>query len=90
LAEILGATPRSAEVTRQLLAFARKQTFAPKILDLNAIVAEIIKLLGRLIGEDIDLDWRPGAELWPVKMDPSQLDQILANQNQGSAGQGNP
>jgi PAS domain S-box-containing protein len=76
---ILSASLRSAEITRQLLAFARKQTIAPKILDLNETVEETLKLLRRLIGEDIELVWLPGAKLWPVKMDPSQIDQILAN-----------
>ena len=79
LAGILEAGLRSTEITRQLLAFARKQTIAPKILDLNATVEGMLKLLRRLIGEDIDLAWLPGATLWPVKMDPSQIDQILAN-----------
>ena len=49
------------------------------VLDLNDTVAGMLKMLQRLIGEDIDLDWRPGQTLWPVKMDPSQIDQILAN-----------
>ena len=77
--EILGAAHRSAKVTRQLLAFARKETIEPKILDLNETVERILKLLRRLIGENIDLVWLPESKLWPVKMDPSQLDQILAN-----------
>jgi two-component system cell cycle sensor histidine kinase/response regulator CckA len=77
--EILEAARRSAEVTRQLLGFARKQTIEPRILDLNETVEGILKLLRRLIGEDIDLVWLPGSELWPVKMDPTQIDQILAN-----------
>ena len=76
---ILAAGFRSSEITRQLLAFARKQTIAPKILDLNETVEELLKLLRRLIGENIDLAWLPGPKLWPVKMDPSQIDQILAN-----------
>jgi CheY-like chemotaxis protein len=79
LEEIRKAGERSANLTRQLLAFARKQTIAPKILDLNEAVKNILTMVQRLIGEDIDLFWRPGAGLWPVKMDPSQLDQILAN-----------
>ena len=70
---------RSADLTRQLLAFARKQTVAPKVLDLNDTVAGMLKMLHRLIGENIDLKWQPGADLWPVKVDPSQIDQILAN-----------
>jgi PAS domain S-box-containing protein len=79
LMEIRKAAARSAELTKQLLAFARKQTIAPKVLDLNETVTGMLKMLKRLIGEDINLDWRPGTELWPVKVDPSQIDQILAN-----------
>lgn len=77
--EIVKAGRRSAEMTRQLLAFARKQTIAPKILDLNDAVGGVLKMLRRLIGEDIELKWLPGDELWPIKMDPSQMDQLLAN-----------
>jgi len=77
--EIVKAGRRSAEMTRQLLAFARKQTIAPKILDLNDAVGGMLKMLRRLIGEDIELKWLPGDELWPIKMDPSQMDQLLAN-----------
>ena len=79
LEEIHKAAERSAKLTRQLLAFARKQTIAPKVLDLNDAVAGMLKMVQRLIGEDIDLVWQPDGKLWPVKMDPSQLDQILAN-----------
>jgi two-component system cell cycle sensor histidine kinase/response regulator CckA len=79
LQEIDQAARRSADLTRQLLAFARKQTIAPRVLNLNDTVSGMLKILRRLIGEDIDLAWRPGAELWPVKIDPSQIDQILAN-----------
>jgi two-component system cell cycle sensor histidine kinase/response regulator CckA len=70
---------RSADLVRQLLAFARKQTVAPKVLDLNRNVARTLSMLRRMIGEDIDLAWRPGTGLWPVKIDPSQIDQLLAN-----------
>lgn len=79
LQEILEAGSRSAAITRQLLAFARKQTISPMVLDLNQTVESMLKMLRRLIGEDISLTWMPGAELWKVKMDPSQIDQILAN-----------
>jgi PAS domain S-box-containing protein len=79
LTEILNAAKRSNDITRQLLAFARKQTINPAVLDLNETVEGMLKMLRRLIGEDIDLLWRPGPELWPVKMDPTQIDQILAN-----------
>ena len=79
LNEIRKAANRSADLTRQLLAFARKQVVAPKVLDLNESVQGIIKMLQRLIGEDISLKWLPEANLWRVKVDPSQIDQILAN-----------
>ena len=79
LTEIRKAAERSAELTQQLLAFARKQTIAPKVLDLNDTVAGMLKMLQRLIGEGIHLSWQPEANLWPVKVDPSQIDQILAN-----------
>jgi PAS domain S-box-containing protein len=79
LSEIKSAAMRSADIARQLLAFARRQTIAPRVLDLNDTIAAMLKMLRRLIGEDIHLLWKPGAGVWPVKMDPSQLDQILAN-----------
>jgi len=79
LGEIRSAAIRSTEITRQLLAFARKQTIAPIVLDLNETVEPMLKMLRRLIGEDIDLAWHPSTGLWPVEMDPSQVDQILAN-----------
>ena len=79
LEEIEKAARRSADLTRQMLAFARKQTVMPHTLDLNETVAGMLNMLGRLIGEDIELVWSPGDGLWPVKMDPSQIDQILAN-----------
>ncbi|MGD9974729.1 MAG: transporter substrate-binding domain-containing protein [Desulfatirhabdiaceae bacterium] len=79
LQEVLSAARRSADITRQLLAFARKQTVAPRVLDLNETVEGMLKMLRRLIGEDIDLYWKPGSGLGAVKMDPSQIDQILAN-----------
>jgi two-component system sensor histidine kinase EvgS len=79
LEQIHNAAQRSADITRQLLAFARKQTISPRVIDLNHTVGNMIKMLGRLIGEDIDLLWQPADDLWPVKIDPSQLDQILVN-----------
>jgi PAS domain S-box-containing protein len=79
LTEIHKAASRSADITRQLLAFARKQTIAPIVMDLNDTVTGMLKMLQRLIGENIDLQWHPGMGLWPVKTDPSQIDQILAN-----------
>ncbi len=70
---------RSADLTRQLLAFARKQTAIPKILDLNETISGMLMMLRRLIGEDITLAWMPGPDPWKVRVDPSQIDQILAN-----------
>jgi PAS domain S-box-containing protein len=79
LGEIQKAAQRSVVLTRQLLTFARKQTIAPKVLDLNNTVEGMLRMLRRLIGEDIALDWKPGQGLWPVKMDPAQIDQMLVN-----------
>jgi two-component system cell cycle sensor histidine kinase/response regulator CckA len=79
LVEIRKAAERSADLTRQLLAFARKQTVAPKVLDLNETIEGMLKLLRRLIGEDIQLTWQPEMQVWPIKVDPSQIDQVLAN-----------
>ncbi|MEE9910541.1 MAG: PAS domain S-box protein [Deltaproteobacteria bacterium] len=79
LAEIQKAAERSADITRQLLAFARRQTVTPILLDLNKTVSDMKKMLQRLIGENINLIWIPGRDLWPVRMDPGQIDQILAN-----------
>jgi PAS domain S-box-containing protein len=77
--QIQNAANKSAELTQQLLAFARKQTIEPKVLDLNELVSGMIKMLQRLIGENTQLTWLPANNLWPVKADPSQIDQILAN-----------
>ncbi|SMC22300.1 PAS domain S-box-containing protein [Desulfacinum hydrothermale DSM 13146] len=79
LRQIEKAARRSADLTRQLLAFARRQPISPKVLDLNETVENMLKLLRRLIGENIDLIWRPDSHLWPVKMDPTQVDQIVVN-----------
>ncbi|GAB6096988.1 hypothetical protein JCM14469_32420 [Desulfatiferula olefinivorans] len=79
LNEIFMAARRSADITRQLLAFSRQQPIAPQRLDLNDTVESMLKMLRRLIGEDIDLVWRPGPRLFPVYMDPIQVDQILVN-----------
>ncbi|WP_051328414.1 response regulator [Desulfatirhabdium butyrativorans] len=79
LEEILMAARRSIDITRQLLAFARKQATEPKVLDLNRAVEDMLKMLRRLIGEDIDLSWKPGESLGLIRIDPSQVDQILAN-----------
>jgi two-component system cell cycle sensor histidine kinase/response regulator CckA len=79
LTDIQKAAQTVRDLTRQLLAFARKQTVAPKLLDLNETVEGMLKMLRRLIGENIDLAWLPGKDLGPVRMDPSQIEQLLAN-----------
>ncbi|WP_051327515.1 PAS domain S-box protein [Desulfatibacillum aliphaticivorans] len=75
--EIFNAAQRSADITRQLLTFARKQIITPKAINLNTKVEEMLKMLRRLIGEDINLVWLPGENLGIVKVDPSQIDQLL-------------
>ena len=79
LEEIYKAAIRSTDITRQLLAFARKQTIIPVVLDLNQNVESMLKMLRRLIGENIELVWLPAPDLCPVKIDPVQVDQILVN-----------
>ena len=77
--EISNATQRATSLTRQLLAFSRKQMLAPKVLDLNEVVTENLKMLTRMIGEDIDLVMVPGEELGAVRADPGQIDQVIMN-----------
>ena len=79
LQEIHKAAKRSIDLTQQLLAFARKQTIAPKVLDLNKTIEGMLRMLRRLIGENIDLAWIPRKNLYTVKIDPSQIDQVMAN-----------
>ncbi|HEY5998709.1 MAG TPA: ATP-binding protein [bacterium] len=79
LCDIQRAAERSAELTRQLLMFARKQTGAPRVLDLNATIDGMLKMVRRLIGEEIEVAFDPGPGLWRVHMDPTQVDQIMAN-----------
>src|SRR5213594_80860 len=77
--EIRQAGQRAASLTRQLLAFSRKQILEPKVLDLNAIVVELEKMLRRLIGEDIRLTIAPAADLRRIKTDPGQIEQVIMN-----------
>jgi two-component system, cell cycle sensor histidine kinase and response regulator CckA len=77
--EILNASHRAADTVSQLLAFARKQTVSPRILDLDDTISGALKMLRRLIGEDITLRWIPGKQVGKVRMDPTQVHQILAN-----------
>jgi PAS domain S-box-containing protein len=77
--EIAGASQRASSLTRQLLAFSRKQMLAPKILDLNGVVTENLKMLTRVIGEDIDLVMVPAPSLGAVRADAGQIDQVIMN-----------
>ncbi len=79
LEQIRKAATRSADLTRQLLAFARKQTVSPVIIDLNRTISDMLRMLYRLIGENIRLVFNPGEDRLLLKFDPSQLDQILTN-----------
>ncbi len=77
--QIHKAADRAASLTRQLLAFSRKQVLQPKVLDLNVLVSEMDKLLQRLVREDVEFIFRPGEELGSVKADPGQIEQVLLN-----------
>jgi PAS domain S-box-containing protein len=79
LQHIQEAAERSAGLTRQLLGFARRQTIQPRLLDLNETVGGMQRLLERLVGEDLDIVLETAADLWSVLLDPTQVDQILAN-----------
>jgi two-component system cell cycle sensor histidine kinase/response regulator CckA len=79
LQEITRAGRRSADLIGQLLAFSRKQIVMPKIVRLNEAVAEQMNMLRRMIGEDVRIDFRPGEDLANIRIDPSQVTQILAN-----------
>ncbi len=79
LKEIRAAAGKSADLTRQLLTFARKQTISPVALELNDAISGMLKMLQRLIGENIRIVWVPETTLWPIKIDPAQVDQLLAN-----------
>jgi len=77
--EIAGAADRASSLTRQLLAFSRKQMLAPKMVNLNSVVTENLKMLTRMIGEDIDLVMVPTESLWPVRADSGQIEQVIMN-----------
>ncbi|MEK7315010.1 MAG: PAS domain S-box protein [Candidatus Eisenbacteria bacterium] len=79
LSGILRAARRSSDLTHQLLAFARKQTVAPRVINLNQGIGDVLAMLSRLLGEEIRLIWSPATNLWPVRFDPAQIDQILVN-----------
>jgi PAS domain S-box-containing protein len=77
--EIASASERASALTRQLLAFSRKQMLAPRIVNLNDIATENLKMLTRMIGEDIDLVMIPGQNLWSVRADGGQIEQVIMN-----------
>ena len=77
--EIASAAERASSLTRQLLAFSRKQMLAPRIVNLNDIATENLKMLTRMIGEDIDLVMSPAKNLWPVRADAGQIEQVIMN-----------
>jgi PAS domain S-box-containing protein len=77
--QIFNAAKRSSEITQQLLAFSRNEIIFPRPINLNSLIIESIKILDRLISEDIRLAFHPSNDLWIIKIDPSQLDQILMN-----------
>ncbi len=77
--EIRNVSERAAALTRQLLAFSRRQVLQPRVIDLNAVVTDIDQMLRRLIGEDIDLLTSLDPGLWRVKADPGQISQVIMN-----------
>jgi len=79
LGEILEAAARAARLTRQLLAFSRKQILEPQVLDVNAALTELEKMLRRVLGAHVELELRSGRDLGAVKADPTQLEQVIVN-----------
>jgi two-component system, cell cycle sensor histidine kinase and response regulator CckA len=77
--EIRRSAERAAALTRQLLAFSRKQILQPRVVNLNDVIAGLQTLLARLVGEDVTLDVRGQQDLWPVRADPGQMEQVLMN-----------
>ena len=79
LEELERAAERATSLTRQLLAFSRRQVLQAKVIDLNSVVEDMNQMLARLIGENIELIFNPASGLWPVKIDPGQIEQVLMN-----------
>jgi len=76
---ILEAAKHSADLTHQLLAFARQQVIKPRVVDLEKVIGNMLKVLRRIIGENIELHWKRHPDLWQVQIDPAQINQVLAN-----------
>jgi PAS domain S-box-containing protein len=70
---------RAAKLTRQLLSFSRREVIAPQVVDLNQLVSDLNRMLQRIIGEDIEYSLSLGQDLWQVKVDPSQMEQVILN-----------
>ncbi|MEI6305741.1 MAG: PAS domain S-box protein, partial [Deltaproteobacteria bacterium] len=79
LNEVIRAAEQSRDITSQLLAFSRQQTASPQAININSILADLRKSLGRLIGEDISIFLKPAEDLWTINIDPVQFDQIIMN-----------
>ena len=79
LLEIQKAARHSAELTQQLLAYASRQMVTPRQLNLNDTLKSMLRMVQQLLGESMNLKWYPGSDLWPINMDPNQIDQILTN-----------
>jgi len=79
LSEIIKAGQRSADLIRQLLAFASRQTVTPQILNLNDVISPMLSVLRKIIADNVTLEWVPDQNLWAISMDASQIDQILVN-----------
>ena len=77
--QIQKAAGRAVSMTRQLLAFSRMQVLQPRVLDLNSVVADMGKMLPRLIGEHIEYSFIPDPKLATVKADPGQIEQVIMN-----------
>ncbi len=79
LGQVLTLTDRAADLTRQLLAFSRRQALAPVVINVNDLISDYVKMLRRLLREDIDLQLVPAPELWNVRADPGQIEQVVTN-----------
>ena len=79
LVEIRKASDRAASLTRQLLAFSRRQILSPKVLELNTLIHDMEKMVGRILGEDVELILALSEQLGPIEADPGQIEQVLLN-----------